>query len=286
MVWLSSIVGLYLVWVAALSLGQGQVIFPGQSMALPRGVPPADVHRWTMLLDSTDASSGELFAWYMPARRGEGPRPAVIFAHGNAALAEHNLDLAELYAEAGMHVLVPEYRGYAESPGRPSERRVRHDFARWYDRLIAREEVDASRVVFHGRSIGGGVVGALARVRSPAAMILESTFTSIARLSWRYAVPHWLIRSQFRTVDVVGQLEVPILVLHGTGDRVIPARHADALAAAGSETTLLTRHSRHHDLMSDAGWYRSALLGFASELGWIEDTVGHLEVPVARKSEP
>lgn len=283
MIWIAVIAGVYVLWVVTLSLAQGKVIFPGQAMALPRGVPPADVQRWTMLLDSRDASSGELFAWYLPARRGEGVQPAVIFAHGNAALAEHNFDLAEVYAEAGLHVLLPEYRGYAESPGNPGERGLQHDFTRWHDRLVERADVDGGRVLYHGRSIGGGVVGALARDRPPAAMILESTFTSIARMSWRYGVPQWLIRSPFRTIEVVDKIDVPVLVLHGTRDRVIPARHADHLAAAGSKTTLMTRDARHHDLMADADWYRSALLGFVAELGWIEARAGHPAREISRR---
>ena len=81
--------------------------------------------------------------------------PAVLMAHGNRELIDFYVDRAQAYQKLGFTVLLGEYRGYGRSDGRPSREDTASDFRRFFDRLALLPTVDAGRIVFHGRSLGG-----------------------------------------------------------------------------------------------------------------------------------
>lgn len=185
-------------------------------------------------------SGGEVIAWYLPTPEATADRPApvVIHFHGNAELIDYQHDTLKGYHARGCSVLLPEYRGYGRSAGRPGERAIIDDAVYFHDELCKRTEVDTSRIVFHGRSLGGAVAAGLAEQRRPKALILESTFTSAAAFSWQYGVPPSLVRHPFHTDRVVEMLECPILVMNGREDTLVPPWHGRNLAG-------LARHGRH-----------------------------------------
>jgi pimeloyl-ACP methyl ester carboxylesterase len=198
---------------------------------------------------SVDTPDGEVEAWFLPADGGSGQkRPLVVFAHGNGELIDDWPDELSPYRRMGVHLLLPEYRGYGRSPGTPSEQAIVGDYLRFYDAIVGRADVDASRVVFHGRSLGGGVVLQLARYRRPAGLVLESTFTSVPDVAERWLVPRMLIEDRFESERVVRGLDLPILIFHGTRDRVVPYAHGVALQAAAREARLVPYDCDHNDL--------------------------------------
>jgi alpha-beta hydrolase superfamily lysophospholipase len=160
---------------------------------------------------------GEVEAWFLPADGSAAGRPAplVIFAHGNGELIEDWPEVLDPYRRMGMHLLLPEYRGYGRSAGAPSERAIVDDYIRFHDLVMARPDVDSRRVVLHGRSLGGGVVCALARQRPPTALVLESTFTSVPDVARKWLVPSSLIEDRFDSASVVATLEAPVPFAHG-----------------------------------------------------------------------
>jgi len=176
------------------------------------------------------------------------PVPAVIFAHGNGEVIANNMWLAQSYAALGYTVLMPEYRGYGRSTGTPTERGLVSDFVSLRDRLAELEEIDAQRIVYHGRSLGGGVLAQVAAQRPPAALVLESSFTSVSSMSWRYGAPPVLVRDRFETERVLPGLTCPVLFLHGTEDRIIPIAHAERNRAHVPGAKLVTRRAGHNDL--------------------------------------
>ncbi len=226
----------YAVWLALAFFLQRPMVFLAR-MTGPLGPPPAGVEVLRL---------GERVAWFVPAGGG-GPAPLVVGAHGNAETIEGWTEIAEGYRARGVSVLLPEYRGYAGTPGTPAERGLVQDFAAFLDVALARPEVDPRRVVFHGRSLGGGVVLALARERAPAAVILDSTFTSVADFARRFLVPRFAVRDPFDNVAALRELDRPVLILHGRPDRVIPVSHAHALAAAARHPTLVLHDQDHND---------------------------------------
>jgi fermentation-respiration switch protein FrsA (DUF1100 family) len=193
---------------------------------------------------------GEVEAWFLPADRSVAgqPAPLVIFAHGNGELIEDWPDVLDPYRRMGMHLLLPEYRGYGRSAGTPSEKAIVEDYIRFHDLAMARPDVDSRRLFLHGRSLGGGVICALARRRRPAAVVLESTFTSVPDVARKWLVPQSLIEDRFDSASVVSELDAPVLVFHGTRDRIVPFAHGLELSKLAKRGRLVRYECDHNDL--------------------------------------
>ena len=234
---------------------QRSILFPGTHLrgARDAGEGVAGLERLWL---STD--EGRVEGWLLP---GDGvsaahPGPAVVYAHGNGELIDDWPDALAPYRRLGVSVLLPEYRGYGRSAGHPSEAAIRADLARFYDLLAARPEVDRTRIVFHGRSLGGGAVCALAAERgAPAALILQSTFTSVTDIARSFLVPAFLVRDPFDSRAVVARLHVPTLVVHGRRDRVVPFAHARELVRASPSARLVAYDADHNDCPPDPAPY-------------------------------
>lgn len=131
-----------------------------------------------------DADGARVEAYFLPARGRSGERgPLLLFAHGNGERIDDWVDAFEPARELGAGVLLVEYPGYNRSEGTPSQGSVAAAMRAAYDAAVARADVDPSRIVGYGRSLGGGAVCALSLERQLAALVLESTFTSVAELA-------------------------------------------------------------------------------------------------------
>lgn len=205
------------------------------------------------------ASDGlRLLAWYQPGagRTAARPGPAVIFFHGNCDTIADRWYVAQQYTAAGLSGLLFEYRGYGAMEGQPSQLALTRDAIQWIDWLAAQPEVDPQRIVLHGISLGGGIAVQAAAERPPAAMILESTFTSITALCQRLGLPSVLCRHPFRSDRIVPRLDLPILVVHGSNDWLIPASHGRRLSALARNATYIETDAGHADYQThwDAVW--------------------------------
>ena len=118
---------------------------------------------------------GKVEGWIMldRATAPQRPGPAVLIAHGNRELIDSYLKRAVFYRDLGFVVLMGEYRGYGRSAGKPSRESIQSDFIRFYDKLAALPGVDAERIVFHGRSLGGAVLAELSQVASLLPLLLS-----------------------------------------------------------------------------------------------------------------
>ena len=236
-----------LIFYVALIACQERIIFPRHFAPAPDpSLRPAHAAIIQLQLEG----GGQVPAWFFPVRTPgrPGPGPAVIVCHGNAEIIDQYTDIVAGYHRLGCSVLLPEYRGYGRADGSPSEAGILADMERFYDELISRADVDASRVVFHGRSLGGGVAAGLCRRRKPAALILESTFTSVSAMARRFLVPAFLIRHPFRTDQVVADLHIPLLIFHGTDDRTVPVRHGRRLHDLAPSATYIEYAGGHTDM--------------------------------------
>jgi fermentation-respiration switch protein FrsA (DUF1100 family) len=198
------------------------------------------------------------------------PGPLVLFAHGNAELIEYWPGPLSEYRRMGVSVFLPEFRGYGRSAGSPSQQAITEDFLAFYDQIARRPEVDPKRIVFHGRSMGGGAVCALAALRPPRALILQSTFASIKDLARKFMLPGFLVADPFDNQAVLRQLAAPILILHGRQDDLIPFDHAERLHAAAPGSQFIAYDCGHNDCPPDEGVYWNDIRGFLREAGVIE----------------
>lgn len=225
---------------------QRKLLFPAHLVRTPPGVPalPGLEHWWL------DTDEGPVEVWFLP---GEGvstarPGPAVLFAHGNGELVDHWPLTLEPYRRLGVSVVLPEYRGYGRSAGSPSEPKVVSDLCALHARMTNDARIDVNRLVYHGRSLGGGAVCALARHHPPRALILESTFTSVADVARGMGIPSFMIFDRFESLPVVQAFEGPVLVMHGTRDTLVPVHHGKRLAASNPRAKLVLYDAGHNDL--------------------------------------
>jgi len=196
---------------------------------------------------------GKVESWFLPGQgvSPDKPGPVVLFAHGNAELIEYWPDMLDGLRRMGLSVFLPEYRGYGRSAGSPSQAAITEDFVQFYDELIKRPEVDTGRIIFIGRSIGGGAVCSLIPHRKPAALILMSTFTSVTAMARRFLMPGFLVGDPFDNLSVVSNLKVPILIIHGRQDNLIPFEHSQTLHQSAPGSKLISYQADHNSCPPD-----------------------------------
>ncbi len=173
----------------------------------------------------------------------------------------------------GVSVLIPEYRGYGRSTGTPSQDAIREDLVTFYDLLAARADVDHSRIVFHGVSLGGGAAAQLASQRAPRALVLQSTFTSVADIaSSRFHVPRAIVPEPYDSLEALREYGGPALILHGRRDDLIPFAHAEALTRTLGARLVAYDRSGHNDLPPPGADYWGEIRRFLIESGILEQT--------------
>ncbi len=154
------------------------------------------------------------------------PRAAntVVFFHGNAGNIADRIEKAQLFIDMGLNVLMVDYRGYGKSAGKPSEAGIYKDALAAYDYLSTRDEVDVTRLIVYGASLGGAVAIDLAAQRNVGALVIDSSFSSaadMARVIFPF-VPSFLIRTKMDSAAKVKSMSVPKLFLHSRSDEIVP----------------------------------------------------------------
>lgn len=193
------------------------------------------------------SDQGAVEGWLFKGKGGDAihPGPAVLMAHGNRELIDYYRERADGYQRLGYTVLLAEYRGYGRSAGSPSRKRIASDFTAFYDYLVSLSVVDPGKVVFHGRSLGGSVLSELSRHRPPAAIVVESTFTSIKAMA--HGAPDFLLSDRYDTLSALLDYPGPILIIHGRRDDVVPVSHALEMKKRIPRAELLLYDFGHND---------------------------------------
>jgi len=210
-----------------------------------------------------EADGARIEAWFLPASATTSAAPLVIYAHGNGELIDFWVEQFAPMRAAGVNVLLVEYPGYGRSRGGPSERNVTATLVAAYDQAVRDPRVDPARIVGYGRSLGGGAIAQLAARRPMAALVLESTFTSLTDIVRGFGIPDWLMVNHFDSRAALADFQGPVLLLHGTRDVNIPVTHAYGLQRALPHATLQLLDCGHNDCPRQ--W--ELLLGFLARNG-------------------
>jgi uncharacterized protein len=243
--WLLTLTIGAIAWAIAVYLLQRPMLFPipPLSYAAPNAWRNAGGEQIWL-----ETSSGRVEAWLLPATPAANtPQPLVIYAHGNGELIDFWPAEFDPLRHAGLAVLLVEYPGYGRSAGAPSEKSIREAFVAAFDWAIASRRFDEERVVGYGRSLGGGAVTQLAAQRPLRALVLESSFTSVADIARRFGVPRFMARDPFDSLKVVRAFRGPLLLMHGRSDTVIPIAHSRELAQANPRAELHEFDCGHND---------------------------------------
>jgi len=215
------------------------------------------LHHETLVAVTSDGL--RLNGWYVPPTTGA-PAWTILVFHGNAENIGSGLALVERAHAAGFGVALAEYRGYAGNPGSPSEEGIALDGEAFWRVLTSRPGIDPARVAVWGRSIGTSVAVRLAAAGHGGALVLESPFRSARTLlrdagAWFLSTLSVFGRYRFDQESRIGEVRVPLLIVHGTSDEVVPFSHGRRLyeVARAPKVFVAIPGGGHNDL-----WARHA----------------------------
>jgi fermentation-respiration switch protein FrsA (DUF1100 family) len=238
---------------------QTRLIFPGSAT---QGDPSAQLNPDldAQLVSLTTSRGDRVVARFGPALTPDGQplpdasdRPTILFFYGNGECLRDESPEFERFRCLGANVLIPEYVGYGLSGGKAGETGCCETAEAAFGYLLHRPDVDPSKIVVGGRSLGGAVAIDLASRRPIAALFAMNTFTSMldmAQLSFPFLPSRWLLRHRFDSLARIGRVRGRILLIHGTQDQLVPYAMTDRLAAAARSpvTRLEVEGAGHNDL--------------------------------------
>ena len=215
------------------------------------------------------ADRGELFGWWIPD---DHATATLLYLHGNDRNIAAALDMDRITRlhNMGYNLLMVDYRGYGKSSGgEPSESKVYEDAESTWDYLIRQRAVDPRHAFIYGHSLGGAIAINLA-VHHPEAggVIAESTFTSMVDMAEReyfYMPADLLVNQRFDTLSKIRNLKIPLLLIHGTWDRLVPYQMSQRLferAPQFKTLKLIEGGGHNNDAIIAPLEYRSSVSGF------------------------
>ncbi len=230
---------------------------------------PASVDLAYRNVDFTSDDGLALHGWLLPA---DSELPLVLFFHGNGGNISHRLPhLADLRA-MGFPVFVFDYRGYGKSAGRPRSEEDLYRDGRAALAWLERNGRNPAQILYYGRSLGAAVALRLALENPPAGVVLEAAFTTLHEIAARidplnyYLFGFWSLGKSFDNLARVERLAVPLLVIHGRDDQIVPvAMGRTVYARAPSPKAYLEIAGAGHADTREAGGelYRRAWLELA-----------------------
>jgi fermentation-respiration switch protein FrsA (DUF1100 family) len=235
------------------------------------GVPESVQDVYLPVSAKPDAQS--IHAWWWPDA--DPNAPVIFYLHGARWNLTGHVRRIEQLRRFGFSVFAIDYRGFGKSDGDlPSEQMCYEDASAGWA-WLAKQQPDAARRFMYGHSLGGAVaIDLAARLaaneggKGPQArgLIVESSFTSLpdvaAELSFSWLPTNLILSQKFDSIEKIKSVDIPVLVVHGAGDRFIPARFSQALykAAPNPKKLLLIENGSHNNSMwIGDGEYQHAL---------------------------
>ena len=151
----------------------------------------------------------QLSAWFVPV---EPARGVLLFCHGNGVNISHLLDSIRIFHRLGLSALVFDYRGYGQSEGAPSEEGTYRDAEAAWRYLVEQRQIEPNRIIIYGHSLGGSVASWLGRQHPSGAVVIDSSFTSVADVGaavYRFLPVRLLSRFQYNTRENLQRVRSP-----------------------------------------------------------------------------
>ena len=258
---------LYLVLVGLLWTFQERITFPAPRSALP---DPKQVLGYGEKIELRMKNGTRLVGWYLPPKDLRRPSPssaALLWFYGNGETIGAIWPTIRDFRPPNAALLVLDYPGYGASEGHAGEAAVYEAADLAYQELLQRSEVDRHRIYVYGRSLGSAVATHTAVTQEVAGLILESPFTSARGMAARHyrIVPGFLVRLGLDNLENIKRIRCPILIFHGTTDKLVPIEmgRAVAAAAAGPVEFVMIEGAGHNDTYDVGGKaYKEKLAAF------------------------
>jgi hypothetical protein len=213
-------VAAYLAGAVALYVFQRALLYPAPQTTRTDPAAAGFPEAQEIVLDTKDGE--KVIIWHVPPKQG---KPVVLFFHGNGEVLAWRVPRFRAITADGTGLVALSFRGYGGSSGRPTEIGLLNDGAAAY--AFAAAHYPPERIVPWGYSLGTGVAVAIAASQPVGKLILEAPYTSIvdvaAPLFW-YMPVRWLMRDSFRSDERIVGVKVPLLIMHGEKDTVVPER--------------------------------------------------------------
>lgn len=244
---------------------------------LPTRDQPQTPARWNFAYEDVNFKSADgtaLHGWFLPAR-GAAPKATVVFSHGNSGSLGHHIGFVMWLVEAGYHVFMYDYRGFGKSGGSVDRRGMIDDVQAAFRYVATRRDVDATRLVSFGHSMGGAKsITALAEEKPNGlrAVIADGTFACYQDMARHFAGDlgvNITTKQWSPEAHVAGLSPVPLLIVHGSNDEVVPFAQGNRLheVAVNPKTLFKVEQGRHGDALSrDNGAYRRKTLTWLAQV--------------------
>ena len=177
-----------------------------------------------------------LHGWFVPSDKEDAI--TLLFFHGNAGNITHRTENVMFLHRLGLSVFIIDYRGYRLSEGLPSEKGLYLDGEAAYRHLKERSDINHDKIAFFGRSLGGAVAIDLASKVSCAALVIESSFVSsksVAKDIFPLLPTYLAMGERFANLSKLKTINIPLLILHGTDDEIIPYKQGELLFEGANE---------------------------------------------------
>ncbi len=227
----------YAVLCAFVYLNQrNMMFFPATERVPPAGTGLAGVRE----VEFVTHDGEPLYSWYRQAVEGQ---PTILFFHGNGGSVAWRSYRFSATSDTGFGMFMLGYPGYGGSGGSPSEAAL-HEAGRFaYDWLLE-AGVAARDIVIYGESIGSGVGVQLAARVEAAALVLEAPMSSAADVAaehYSFLPVRYLLRDTFESTKHVSRADMPLLIIHGDADTIIPIKYGEKLFDAANEPKQFVR---------------------------------------------
>src|SRR6266508_2512956 len=247
-----SLVGIFaLIGIVARLLHRYFIYIPDRTRVAPNETGLSGVEE--IVFKAADGT--KLIAWYLPARGG---KPTLLYFPGNSGNTACRAGKIATIGSDGYGVFMLNYRRYGGSEGRPTEARITADAVSAYDCLRG-QGVAPHDIVAYGESLGTAVATRLTLQRHVKALVLEAPFTSIVdvgKLLWKGFPLGVIMVDQYRTIDRIADITVPLFIVHGGRDAIIPLGQARQVFHAASEpkSMMVLPQAGHNDLFERGAW--------------------------------
>lgn len=200
----------------------------------------------------------------------------IVHCHGNTGNITTHFSLMTFLVEANYNVFTFDYGGYGESEGRPTPKGIIGDTRAALAYVRSRSDVDKSRMVLFGQSLGGAAAaGAMTHERDIVGLILEGTFTTYREMAFvtligriLFFLTPFLIPREGPLLDLPHIQSRPVLIVHGDHDDTIPVRFGQKLydAASGDKSLAVLKSFGHLDGAETGSSYRDIILRFLNRI--------------------
>ena len=311
-------IGVGIVAIATLAYGMGcafittkqqdWIFNPKHDMRMTPDQPPVNLDYETVqipienpkLTPEATATQERLNGWWIPSSVGarlpvlpEEPHNVatsvnvILYLGGRGGNRSYHLPRIEGFHQLGFNVLIADYRGFGDSnAGPPSEASVYQDAAAAWRYLTQTRGIPPEQILIYGESLGGAIALDLALYHPDAGgLIMQSTFTSMTDMAKRVGIFRFfplkaLVTERFASIEKIKSLKVPVLLLHGTNDEVVPYEMSERLydAAPTPKQLFLIPDGSHFQIYRPGNLsYLKAIERFLTQIS----TQSHLPAPIA-----